>query len=288
MNIVKWQGGKSRLVGSILPHLLRDPILPGSGYWEPFLGSGAVLQAVLRARVPELAVYHAGDANWRLITMWAAVRDEPAEVLRRLVRLADPPDRWASVYYTIRDNFNRLCGDADRAEIAAHMIWLNRHCFNGLYRENRGGAFNVPVGRYASPPTLPNLDDLTALSGLIRGVRFMSSAYRVMLPGVVQQGDVVYLDPPYLPEHADAGMFSSYQSGGVGRADHQDLAARARQLANRGVRVVISASAGGPTHDVYVRDAGFAVAEVVPVQRTGGRSNRHTTEEWILTDGPHG
>lgn len=217
---LKWAGGKTQL----LPHIL--PLLPrGTGrYYEPFLGGGAVFFALQPTRAT------LSDINPDLMVAYQAVRDEVESVIERLRRLRFGP----ATFYKIRaQSPSRLTPAAQ----AARTIYLNRTCFNGLYRVNAAGQFNVPFGRYERP-TLCNADNLRRVSRALRRCWLRKQPATALLRQC-RRGDVVYFDPPYDPVSRTAS-FTGYARGGFGRDAQAELAEVFDRLATRGVHVVLS------------------------------------------------
>jgi DNA adenine methylase len=247
---LKWAGGKGRLANEVIA---RMPARFGR-YHEPFLGAGAVYFALAARR--ELPGAALNDANAPLMETFIAVRDDTASVIAELERLAGgygslPPSERARYYYAVRAQESLL-----PASRAARLIFLNHTCFNGLYRVNRRGQFNVPHGRYANPRILDsaNLREAAAqlASATLTAVDFEEAC------ADARPGDLVYLDPPYFPLSATS-RFTAYTSEDFGRADHQRLAAVYRSLADRGVYALLSNSAVPEIAALY---EGFDLTEV--------------------------
>ncbi len=219
---LKWVGGKTQLMPEILarfPPAFRR-------YHEPFVGGGAVFFALL----PRRAVL--SDINQDLIETYRAIRDEPEAVISELERHEASEEE----YYRVRAE-PRASLSATAA--AARTIYLNRTCYNGLYRVNRKGEFNVPYGRYTNP-TLCNAENIRQASLALQGVELKNES-AMTLPSRVDRGDLVYLDPPYDPVSPTAS-FTSYAKDGFGRDEQATLAAVFAELAARGAHVVLSNS----------------------------------------------
>ena len=251
---LKWAGGKRQL----LPQLRRFYPERFRAYHEPFLGSGAVffdLAAAGRLRGRRVRLT---DVNVDLIGCWLQVRDAPGAVTDRLRRLesghADDP---AGHYYRIRDEeFNPARRDAVRApdaytpDLAAMFIYLNRTGYNGLFRLNSKGVFNVPRGRYANPRICDadNLGGVAAtLSDLAAEIDYQP--YRQVLRAA-GRGDFIYFDPPYAPLSATA-RFTSYTAGGFTGADQRRLQQVVVELAERGCHVLLSNSTARQIAELY-------------------------------------
>ena len=240
---LKMPGGKRQLLPEIREHV---PATFGQ-YLEPFVGGGAVFFDLLASR-SEVPAY-LGDANAELITTYTAVRDDVESVIAAL----RPHERQHSKehYYTVRAQRPR-----SDAQIAARMIYLNRTCYNGIYRVNRQGGFNVPIGRYANP-TVCDADNLRACARALAGAEITCADFASVM-SVAERGDFVYCDPPYLPA-SKTGDFTSYTAAGFTLADHERLADCARRLKESGVHVLLSNADLPVVREIY---GGFEVRVV--------------------------
>lgn len=248
---LKWAGGKTQLLPEILASFPRT----FGRYHEPFLGGGAVFFALQ----PEQAVL--SDINDELVETYSALRDYPDAVIQELQQhQADETH-----FYRVRALDVSVMSPI---EAAARTIFLNRTCFNGLYRVNSKGIFNVPYGRYANP-TICNVDNLLAASRALRkaNVRY-DSVFN--MGRRVARGDLVYFDPPYDPVSATAS-FTAYAREGFGRAEQIRLAKLFTRLANRGVNVVLSNSDTPFIRDLY-RD--FKIKSVTARRAINVRADR--------------
>ena len=214
---VKWVGGKR----SILPELIaRMPEQYGT-YHEPLLGGGALFFAVQ----PKSATL--SDINFHLIVAFQAVRDDVDEVIRYL---EIHEDRHNKEYYE-RARI-RLFKETEPAKIAAMFIYLNKTCYNGLYRVNQSGKFNVPMGDYEDP-TIVDEDNLRACSEALQGVAIEQKSFSQIKP---QRGGFYYLDPPY---HS---TFNGYSGKGFGDEEHTKLAAFCDEIHKKGGYFMLSNS----------------------------------------------
>lgn len=218
---LRWAGSKQRLLRQIVPRL---PATFGT-YYEPFLGAGSLFFLLQ----PSRAVL--SDANSELIETFRAVRDEPREILRYLVDL-DPLDRDA--YYEIRDSTY-----TDRFRAAARFIYLNRACWNGLYRVNSKGKFNVPYGA-PSTSNIVEASVLRACSSALRGsdVKLLHVDFEAAVATSVA-GDLVFLDPPYVTGHNNNG-FIDYNEKLFSWADQRRLACMAAGLQRAGRHILVT------------------------------------------------
>jgi len=241
--ILKWAGGKSRLVPLILSRL--PPQI--ETYVEPFVGGAAVFFALAAEKRFKRAVL--GDKNRELIDVYKGVKADVDGVIALLTDYARRHDE--DTYYATRE----LDPDAlDLAQRAARLIYLNKTGYNGLYRVNRQGRFNVPFGRYDNPK-ICNEPRLRAASEVLRarGVSIKVADFEA-LSAQVEPGDAVYFDPPYVPLTKTAS-FTGYHSEVFGAEEHRRLAEVFSRLTARGVGAVLSNSGGKETRKLYVGDA---------------------------------
>lgn len=227
--VLKWAGGKHRLAPKICA-AFRGPC--EGTYFEPFVGSASVfLHRKAAGKLAGPAVL--SDANAKLMAVYQALRDDVRGVLAALDAL--PSDDWQERYYEVRAAFN--AGPFEGPEHAARLLWLNRAGFNGLYRENRKGEYNVPVGRYERL-ALPQAEAFLAVSELLQGVELLAASFHEVL---AQAGpaDQVYCDPPYVPLTATAN-FTAYCKQPFGHDEQLALGRHAEWAAARGATVVLS------------------------------------------------
>lgn len=234
---LKWAGGKRALLDHILPRLPRRNDL----YYEPFLGGGAVFLAL--ARVGAIGKAVLGDSNPELVNAWVCVKEAPDDLIAAIERLGTPNK---TLYYEVRAREY-----TDPIERAARMLWLNRTCFNGLYRLNRKGQFNVPYGRYAKPQTV-DADNLRAVSKALNDTQaeIRQGDFDTVLPGPEVPRATVYLDPPYMPVSSTSN-FTSYDRTPFGLPEHARLADAVLRLKRAKHRVLLSNSITPETEKLY-------------------------------------
>ena len=230
---LKWVGGKT----SLLPELLKHVPPKVLRYHEPFVGGGALFFAVQ----PKRAVLC--DANAELIHCYTQVRDDVASVLDFLARHV-----YEQSHFTAVRALDPLA--LEPAERAARFIYLNKTCFNGLWRVNRAGRFNVPIGRYKDP-RFCNPSSLMRASNALAGVQLKNLTFEESL-AMTAPGDFVYLDPPYDPVSATAS-FTSYTKDAFGWEAQERLAAACASLNRRGVRFLLSNSATPRIRALYAQ-----------------------------------
>lgn len=225
---IKWVGGKTQLLSDLIS---RTPPRFGS-YHEPFMGGGAFFFALHRAgRLYERSV-HLSDVNRELVETYLGVRDQAERVIKLL---ADHPyDK--KHYYQVREQNPFSLGTS---ALAARFIFLNRAGFNGLYRVNKSGGFNVPFGRYTNP-TICDADNLRAAARALRTANIHNGGFETVLARA-EKGDFVYFDPPYVPV-SQTSNFVGYAKGGFDLSMQEKLARTFEKLAAKGVYVMLSNS----------------------------------------------
>ncbi len=238
---IKWAGGKRRLV-----HMLARFCPEDMGrYFEPFLGSGALFFHLSQTRPPFEAVL--SDSNAELINVYLQVRDRAGELAEVL---QDHQERYYAgrekYYYFVRDSLD----PTGAVERAARILFLNKTCYNGLFRVNRAGRFNVPHGTYERP-TICNRDALYSAAEILRrkGVKILLASYGDATK-YCSAGDVVYFDPPYLPLTKTAN-FVDYTRESFGWPDHVALAEEFGRLHRLGCTLVLSNSETRRIRDLY-------------------------------------
>ncbi len=206
---------------------------------EPFVGGGALFFS----RRPERALLC--DINADLVTTYRAVRNEVERVIPHLKRLSEA--HGPEHYYEVREQYN-AGRHRSEAERAAMFIYLNKTCFNGLYRVNRRGQFNVPMGRYAKP-AIADVPTLRAASAQLQHADVRCASFETLL-SEARPGDFVYMDPPYEPVSRTAN-FTSYARDGFSQDDQRRLRDVFRELDRRGAKLMLSNSDVPFIRDLY-------------------------------------
>ena len=230
--IMKWAGGKTQMLKDILPQI---PEYSGK-YIEPFFGGGALFFAL----TPENSVI--ADSNPELINMYVQVAND----VDTIIDVLQTYENTEEMFYKVRAlNWESL----SKTEAAARTIYLNKTCFNGLYRVNRKGQFNTPFGRYKNPKICDE-DLLRSVSSLLGKTTIICGDYLDVLKQYAMPGDFVFLDPPYVPvsEYAD---FKRYTKEQFYEADHRNLADEVRRLQKLGCYIILTNSDHPLVHELY-------------------------------------
>ena len=239
---LKWAGGKGQLLAEISKYYPFD----GANitkYAEPFVGGGAVLFDILGKY--ELEAVYISDINAELINTYRAVRDSAGELIERLEKLKAgylPLDGESrrEVYITHRERFNSIAlGSGVDVEKAALMIFLNRTCFNGLYRVNRKGQFNVPIGSYKNP-LICDAENLLAVSQKLQNVEIVCGDFTESAD-FIDEHTFAYFDPPYRPL-TETANFTSYTETEFDDHEQIRLANFVDKVSVKGAKVVVSNS----------------------------------------------
>lgn len=229
--VLKWVGGKRQLMDEIKRYLPED--INKRAYYEPFIGGGAVLFELQ----PKKAIIN--DVNEELINVYKTIKDSVEE----LISILEKHENTSEYFYDIRDL------DRDKAkyqtlsdvERAARILYLNKTCFNGLFRVNSSGEFNVPYGKYKNP-NIVNEITLRAVSNYFNEnkIEFRCGDFEEAIKGI-RKNSFVYLDPPYDPV-SDSSSFTGYAKGGFGREEQIRLKEMVDRLTEKGIKVMLSNS----------------------------------------------
>lgn len=287
--ILKWAGGKQKLLDELYA---RFPSKMGR-YHEPMVGGGALFFDL----EPKDATIN--DTNTRLINFYQQVRDHPEKLIKKC-RSFKPPEHpplpsrsyakfdrkgreIKNYYYQQRALFNRRPNgeDFDPLEEAGVFLYLNRTCYNGLYRENSNGEFNVPIGRYENPDWV-RAEQVRKASKLLQNTEIYNKDFEFILE-ITEAKDLVYFDPPYEPMSSTAN-FTEYNAKGFDRSDQLRLIDVAQKLSQRNVYVIVSNS--GVMYETY-KNNDFYV-NIVGASRAinSDPDNRGKVNEIIATNIP--
>jgi DNA adenine methylase len=296
--MLKWAGGKRQLLPELRPFYPRH----FERYFEPFLGSGAVFLDLYNAGLLAGRDVRLSDINADVIGCYRSVRDAAGDVIAALAALeAGYRSGGAAYFYEIRDGaFNparrRIMASGNPAlaytpSLAAMLIFLNRTGYNGLFRLNARGEFNVPAGRYANP-TICDGPNLRAWSVALAGSRVSLdvSPFDAALADA-RRGDFIYLDPPYAPLSGTA-RFTSYTAGGFDGGQQEALQRTVIALGARGASILLSNSVAPQIRLLYAgrgaaRMAGFRATTVAARRAINSRAaSRGPIREYLITNVP--
>src|SRR5918994_2192457 len=234
---LKWAGGKLQLIEqfkNLFPHNFRN-------YYEPFIGSGAVFFYVKSKLKPNKVIL--SDTNEELINCFCVVRDKPSELVELLLNHRKKHSK--EYYYSVRSMESSTLDSLDRA---ARLIYLNKTCFNGLYRVNSKGQFNVPFGDYENP-SIFDRNTLFQASQLLQGVHLQVMTFEKVLD-FAGKDDFVYFDPPYIPL-SKTSSFTRYSKSDFSMMEQKRLSEVFRLLDSRGCFIMLSNSDHALTRELY-------------------------------------
>jgi len=263
---LRWAGGKSKILALLAP--LVPPPSEYGRYLEPFLGSGALFFKIC----PNDALL--ADANRHLINCFRQVAMRP----RRVWLLLEQHVRHHS-----RDHFLSIrelgLGHGSPLQRAARFIYLNKSAFNGIYRVNKAGKFNVPFGPSQLGPAIPSEERLIAASGALRSARLRAAPFELTCK-LARRGDFVYLDPPY-PPLAPSANFTHYTPGRFGPRDQEKVAAAFRELDKNGCLVMLSNSDQPQIRALY---RGYTITQLEVTRWLGSNGKRFLVDEIVVTN----
>ena len=269
---VKWVGGKRQLITQfrekhfLLPSQFNQTT---NTYYEPFVGGGAVFFEVL----PERAVL--SDMNAELVTTYNVIKSDVEKLIRSLKEHIHEKDYFLELRAKDISKLSSI-------EIASRFIYLNRTGFNGLYRVNKSGQFNVPFGSYKSP-VICDEDNLRAVSKTLKNVNILHQDYKHVLK-TAQSGDFIYFDPPYFPVSKTAS-FTSYTAGSFLEKEQIELRNTFVELHKRGCFVMLSNSDTPFINELYTDISGVAIHKVSAGRAINSKgSGRGKITEVVVTN----
>lgn len=270
--IIKWVGSKLKLVEKLYD---RFPDSFGD-YYEPFLGSGIVFMTGVNKNILSGKKCYLSDMLDVLIHTYMIVRNYPDELIQELNNNTYIYDK--AVYEEKKAEFNILklksdCTEKEKITLGALFIYLNKCGFNGMYRENKKGLFNIPFGRYTNPKIF-SVEELKTLSEKLKTTSLQRCPYQVAIENA-KAGDMVYLDPPY-----DA-TFHSYTKSSFGREDQIKLKQVVDDLTTRGCFVMMSNSATSFIKDLY-KEYTVEVVQVTRPINSNSKKRKDVVEEVII------
>ena len=236
--VVKWVGGKRQILDQIMKHVPKEV----STYYEPFLGGGAVLFELQ----PRKAVVN--DVNSELVNLYQVIRDNVEELIEDLNRYKNEEE----CFYRIRelDRDKEIYDSLTPTQRASRVIYLNKTCYNGLFRVNKAGEFNTPFGYYKNPNIVNDIT-LRAVSSYFNHaqITFTCQDFEEVVKKA-RKGSFVYLDPPYDPV-SDTASFTGYDKGGFDRDEQIRLKKVCDKLNGKGIKFLLSNSATDFIKDLY-------------------------------------
>lgn len=256
---LKWAGGKSQLISQYIPLFPQD----FNTYYEPFLGGGAVFFHLH----PKSAVL--SDINPELINVYCCVRDCVESLIELLGKHQEKHDK--DYYYWMRSQNYQT-----PLEKAARLIYLNKTCFNGLYRENSQGKFNVPMGKYKKP-SICQPDLLRSVSAALQSAEIKVRSFEEVV-NYAKKGDFVYFDPPYHPISATSN-FTAYSRYSFTEIEQIKLKDVFLELTKKGVRVMLSNSYCDLIRELY-RD--FQIKEILAARAINSNGNKRGKIKEVL------
>ena len=266
---VKWAGGKRSLIPHLAPHF-PDEI---GTYWEPFVGGGAVFFAIAKRIVRA----YLSDTNEDLVITYQIVKDNVETLIERLCEHERKHmERKGRKYADGKTYYLRVRAEepTDPLEVAARFIYLNKTCFNGLYRVNKSGQFNVPEGSYGKPD-ICNAERLREASKvLVKATIQLGDFERMVKPS---EGDLIYCDPPY------DGTFTGYQAAGFDGNAQTRLRTAANKWTKMGASVILSNADTTAMRNLYA--AWTITAATAPRSINSNGNGRGATPELIITNG---
>jgi DNA adenine methylase len=267
---VKWAGGKRQLIVKLQKNLPNE----FDTYYEPFLGGGALLFHLLYNH-PNLKC-HVSDLNSDLILAYITIRDKIDELLDSLQKHSEQYYKNSkSYYYLVRESKPK-----NQVAKVSRLLFLNRTCFNGLYRVNSKGQFNVPLGRYTRP-NIVNKDNLLAVHQILQSKNITITCRDFSnISKVITKRDFVYFDPPYQPQSKTAN-FTSYTNNDFSYHDFKRLVTLCEELDSKGCKIMLSNSR---TRDVlnFFSSSRWNIVEVDANRAINSNSHKRTGHTELL------
>lgn len=272
--LLKWAGGKRQIAEELFSHFPED--WNHRTFIEPFIGGGAMFLHLN----PKKAVI--ADLNKRLIGFYTHIKNSPDAMFEGITKLGKEFDETEATakkdfYLHLRSTYNGT--DVNSLESAVLLYVINKLCFNGLYRENSKGFYNVPFGQKKSFPVLEK-NALNEVSELLQHATILNADFETTISHAVE-GDFIYLDPPYIPVDVTSS-FTSYQADGFGLDDQKRLAATMVELKNKGIKAMCSNSDTPLTNEIY-QDLNFKTIQA-PRMVSAKASGRGMISELVITN----
>jgi DNA adenine methylase len=263
--ILKWAGGKRQLLPDILGLFPKD--YSNLVYHEPFVGSGAVFFTI------EPRNGSINDTNHHLMNFFRMVRDFPEELIQEASRYVYEKE----TYYKLRTRFNEV--ELSDLERAALFLYFSKTGFNGLWRVNSKGKFNVPFGRYKNPTIVPE-DRIRESSQILKNIEIFCTDFSYIVD-FAKEGDLCYFDPPYEPISKTA-YFTSYTAKGFDIKEQERLSETCHKLDEKGVNFVLSNSHVKQIVDLYDSNLNFIIKIVKARRSINSKADRRGAINEIL------
>ena len=261
---IKWAGGKRSIVDELVKRLPES----FNGYWEPFVGGGA-LYFEIDSRLTSTFL---SDSNWELAITYNAVKKDPESLIAKLEEHARKHNE--KYYYRIRNQHTLQ----DPIDVAARFLYLNKTCYNGLYRVNKKGEFNVPIGSYVNPEIIQR-DNIMLCSNALQKAQIEYREFDTINP---QPGDFVYFDPPYHP--TGSGSFTKYTKLDFSEKDQARLRDFAVKLHRQDIKVMVSNSDTSFIRDLYGGTTWHIAVVQAPRMVNCKPDGRGAVDELIITN----
>ena len=268
--VLKWAGGKTQL----LEHISENMPAEYNNYYEPFLGGAAVLFGISPTQA------FVNDVNEQLVNLYMQLKFTVESVITKINEL-DAIPCTKELYYTIRKQYNIKIANRDfDAECAALMVWINKHCFNGLYRVNSKGLFNVPYNNKINGKSIDEVN-IRMISEYLQSsdITITCLDFEKACDGV-SSGDFVYFDSPYVPESVTAS-FTDYTVDGFTIEDHERLSALFKRLDGIGAKLMLSNNDISLVRALYT---GYHIQSVDVKRMINRNANKRTGKEVIITN----
>jgi DNA adenine methylase len=265
--ILRWIGGKYHIIHKLINYLPSSPIVQ---YWEPFLGAGALYFSIS----PKKSFL--SDKNEQLMNFYSQLKKHPDKINNYLNNLKKNNSK--EYYYWIREKFNKYQGNSIAQ--AARFLYLNRTCFNGVYRVNSNSCFNVPYG-YKRKPSFPTLQDLRLVSKKLKTSSLTTCSFSSILNSeYLNKGDLVYLDPPY-PPLSKTAFFNHYTHDRFIFKDQQAVAETAKKLDKLGCKVIITNSDLPEIRELFL---GWHIYTLKVTRYVSANGKRYKINELVITN----
>lgn len=268
--VLKWAGGKTQL----LEHISENMPAEYNNYYEPFLGGAAVLFGISPTQA------FVNDVNEQLVNLYMQLKFTVESVIAKINEL-DAISCTKELYYEIREQYNSKITNRDfDAECAALMVWINKHCFNGLYRVNSKGLFNVPYNNKVNGKSIDEVN-IKMISEYLQSsdITITCLDFEKACDGV-SSGDFVYFDSPYVPESVTAS-FTDYTVDGFTIEDHERLSALFKRLDGIGAKLMLSNNDVSLVRTLYT---GYHIQSVDVKRMINRNANKRTGKEVIITN----